>query len=266
MNVEVIATGRMARAPFDCPTLLASDAHMNRNGAQNNFGEENAKLFRGFLGAYLPTAWRVILAGDWWDIWEALRLGLILTANDLTCALLRRYRVLCLKGNHDEDAVKQGIARYFPTWEFAEIIDTPDVRIEHGHRLDPACSGTWAWIGRAATFAWACLETVYVGRLLRPLMRVVNRRRMTTARRRSGNQVYIDDAVNRVREAQKEGRQPQVLFAGGHSHKELLLEIAPGIYYLNLGSWTGKGVGYAAQIIGRDITLFRITNSTRRAA
>ena len=252
MNVRTIAFGTLERAVFDHPTLIISDLHMNTSGKHNNF---QADLFLAFLGAYPASTWDIIDLGDHWDVWESGSLHRVISANVAVEAALSRFHRIVTLGNHDGNIDQGDIDRWLALSVVTHLADKDNYWLEHGHRLDPACSGKGRWVGRVASALWGAVERVGLGRVLGGIAawvkRVYYRGRKTAAKRKDDNEEYITDAIGRE----------CVLSATGHTHSPELLELPgqPGHYYANPGSWVEYGRGYALKIIGKEIKLLVIT-------
>lgn len=254
MNIRTLESGTLLRPIFDRLTVVVSDEHQNIAGAQDDF---QAELFAAFIDLFPPGKVIIVRAGDNYDVSEGRNRAAIIRHNRQVNDRLGLHDEIRVPGNHDEDdAVPPE----------AYVYETPDVVIMHGHQFDPAFSGRWAWLGRAAARAWGWLEAHHLAWRWGKdtMLRWLDRRVATIRRRGTGNDPFIFEAY----------RRDKPVFATGHSHKPQLRDLsipwyshelgvwltAPqGHYYLNPGSWTEKGRGYAGIIDGVNIRLVEVT-------
>ncbi len=243
IKVSEIARGKLESPVFDRPELEVSDLHLNCPGGQDNFGP-NSRMFCEFLDLHSPEIWGLTLNGDINDIWECNDRAAIIRHNwEVERRIIRYPSRKKLLGNHDGEPGA-------PESEFVD--ETPLRHIWHGHQLDPACSGP-GYVGKIASAIWAMIERDGLAdelAWLRDAALGINRRLYPTAAERGAdNAIWIADAAKRGK----------VYCSSAHTHHAQLVEIAPGRWYGNPGSWVNPGRGEAIEIDGRDIRLLEIT-------
>ena len=205
--------------------LLLSDLHLNGHGKHNNSQKE---LIREVLHNHPPQDWILYLVGDIFDLWED-SWARICRENDDIIRQIISYNTRGAKGNHDEDLGKHTfLGRSFP---MGGTITGTHFHAEHGNRLDPACTGKGAWVGRTVSAVWGGLEYVGLGDRLIRLRRWATRRYETASKIGAGNGTQKDFA-NGLR---------KTLVVMGHSHEEELVWLPNKGAFLNLGCGVNKG-------------------------
>lgn len=136
-------------------TIILSDCHIGSN-------ESNYRLVNKFLRHL--TCDRLVLLGDFWDIWDMspdmLRERYGDTIAHLRALLARDTKIEFILGNHDEDYVQDPVMPLseIPVLLAGEVVTTDGRRIGlcHGHEFDPIfkrwykLSRLLAWVNRAA--------------------------------------------------------------------------------------------------------------------
>lgn len=254
MKMSVVAEGQLTEHVSDDPLLFVSDLHMGAGDKADNFlGQDD--LFLQFIDRF-PNH-EIVIVGDGFDGWENPDAWTILLAHGaVILALGQRARsTVRIHGNHDGDRTFwESLPR--EGWKACDIYGLNDLLAEHGHRLDPACSGPGTWIGRRASAAWGWIERKGWAPRFEWLRRLVtrwnDRRRATFARTAETNARYVREFTSLS--------APWTVWVTGHTHRPQLVEHPrlPGHFYANPGSWVERGRGYAVLIAGKQISLVEV--------
>lgn len=237
--IRRIAELRLAKPVFDRRQIVVADPHLNGPGRQDNFQRE---LFGEILDAFPPSEAGLIFVGDIFDRYECRSDKAICRHNADTLDRIADYEVLAVEGNHD-----------LPKKTARLVYETPLVWIWHGHQLDAACSGPGGWIGYTAGAVWGALERVGLAWAFEWARRLAVARtmkgRITASLRGGDNAVQRTDALARLR----------ALYIGGHTHREELTRLRPGMVYLNPGNCSTPGRITFAEISGQIVRLYEAT-------
>jgi UDP-2,3-diacylglucosamine pyrophosphatase LpxH len=268
---------REVRLPPDRPFFVVSDLHMGDGSRSDAFvGKDD--LFLSFLDHVRSEGVHLVICGDIIDFPQAFTFTRVLRAHSRLfrglAEVAGRSGITYVWGNHDYDiALYQDLLR----WEVCSHVKVgEDVVIEHGHQLDPYV-GAYPRESAMATSVHHLLERLLGTWLRYPLCSFYTRsNRLVWWAGYRGFQVvsgirsflarhhlplvgdrFLDtleywircelgDSMCIFAPARREIREEGLrILLTGHSHKPGRIEVEPGRWYVNDGSWTFRSTQYA---------------------
>lgn len=277
---------REVRLPADRPLYIVSDIHLGDGSRSDTFVGKDQVLL-GLLEEVRESGAHLVIAGDIIDFPQAITFTRVLRAHGPLLKELSRLAdrtgVTYLWGNHDYDIT---LYRDLLRWEVASSVEIgDDILLVHGHQFDPytfgnlqeaafatllhhlveRVLGTWIRVplehfytpANRLTF-WLALR---LGQALTPLHRLFaavgiddpgeafDDRIQFWIRSQLGDSMFLFPHVR-----QHLATSPRPVLVCGHSHLPGRVEVAPGHWYVNSGSWTFTG----SQYVHWDGTSFRV--------
>ncbi len=277
---------RTINLPPDKPLYVISDVHLG-DGSRSDAFVGKDQVFLDLLKKVRLEKAHLVILGDMIDFPQALTFTRVVRAHGPMLRALSEIAdtsgVTYVWGNHDFD---MAMYRDLLRWNVcSSVLLGNEVRLEHGHRLDPYISenlkeaamatlvhhqlerltGSWIRVPLEHFYTfpnrltWWALGRAYQASLL--LSRVLARIGIEWKNNRLADMTNywvrseLGDSMclfGNARRALLDG--PHRILVCGHTHLPGIVAMAHDRYYLNTGSWTFKATQYA-HWNGRDFTL-----------
>jgi UDP-2,3-diacylglucosamine pyrophosphatase LpxH len=270
------APSRTVNLPEDKPLYVLSDVHLGDGTRSDAFVGKDRELLE-FLAKVRAEGAHLIIAGDIIDFSQAVTFTRVLRAHGdvLRCLseMAGEAGVTYIWGNHDFD---MAMYRDLLRWDVCSAVELgSEILLVHGHQLDPYIAANLRESGVATTIhhqvervlgTWIRLpiEDFYTlaGRLawwfawhwtqvLRAVYGVLAA--LGFPRRGEEHEAYLRYWLQ-AQLGNPMDLWPQVgrhldngehrILVSGHSHLPGLVEVSPGRWYVNTGSWTFRATNY----------------------
>lgn len=263
--------------PPDRPIYIISDLHLGDGTRSDSFMGKDRELL-AFLDKVESEGAHLVIAGDAIDFHQAWSFTRVMKAHSKLLGKMSSMAdstgVTYIWGNHDHDiALFKDLLRF----EVCSDLAIGDVaRVQHGYEYDPFIGpsleqthvvtrvhhfierlfGIWIRLplanfynrGNRVAF-WLTGNAMRLGKLIYMSVRRLGFERFgrfveSQSRYWTQNQLGDPQCIFRgVKEAVERG--PQTWLVTGHSHMPGVVELHPGRFYVNTGSWTFRSSQYA---------------------
>jgi UDP-2,3-diacylglucosamine pyrophosphatase LpxH len=270
------APSRTVQLPQDRPLYVLSDVHLGDGTRSDAFVGKDSELL-DLLGKVREEGAHLIIAGDIIDFSQATSFTRVLRAHGdvLRClsSMAGEGGVTYIWGNHDYD---MALYRDLLRWDVCSAVELgEDILLVHGHQLDPYIAhnlresgvattvhhqverflGTWirlpiedfyTWSGRlAAWFAWHWTQVVRVVYGVLATLGFPRKGLEYEAYLRYWIQAQLGNPMDLWPQVVRHLEQgPHRVLVCGHSHLPGKVEVAPGRWFVNTGSWTFRSTQY----------------------